>query len=63
MKKRGAITLIIGIALLAFSVGVMLYGVNNNQSFYKIGSLIFWIGLIVIIGGFILVALKRQDKK
>ena len=63
MKKNGLITLIIGIAVLAFSVGFMLYGVNNNESFYKIGILIFWIGLIVIIGGFLLVGLKRQDKK
>ena len=63
MKKNGLITLIIGLAVLAFSVGFMLYGVNNNESFYKIGILIFWIGLIVIIGGFLLVGLKRQDKK
>ena len=63
MKKNGLITLIIGIAVLAFSVGFMLYGVNNSESFYKLGNLIFWIGLIVIIGGFLLVGLKRQDKK
>ena len=63
MEKKGLVTLIIGLAVLAFGVGFMLYGVNNNESFYKKGSLIFWIGFMVLAVGFILVGIKRQNKK
>ena len=63
MKKNILITMIIGLAIQFFGVGVMLYGIDTNEKFTWIGFGIMIFGLIVISIGLIIVGLKSIKKE
>jgi len=60
MKKYGLIISIIGLCIQCFGVGFMLYGANNNQSFFWIGTLMSFVGLIIIAIGLIMLTFKKK---
>lgn len=62
MKKYALAISIIGLCIQGFGIGFMLYGVNNNESFTWIGSLIAAIGLMLGAVGLIILAMKKKVK-
>ena len=62
MKKPGLIISIIGLAIQAFGLGFMLYGVNNNESLYWTGIMIELVGFIFISVGLIIYFIRSKGK-
>ena len=60
MKKYSLAISLVGLAIQAFAAGFMLYGVNNNERFYNIGLLIFFIATGIIAVGLIILGINKN---
>ena len=60
MKKYALPISIIGLVIQSFGIGVMLYGVNNNETFYKAGTFLLFLGMILVAVGIISTYMNRK---
>lgn len=62
MEKKVLIMTIIGLLLQGFGIGIMLYGIKENQTAVWVGSGIIAVGLLIISIGLITLVLKKIKK-